>query len=169
MGLPTKCHALLALLGLIPVIAGCARQSDLDAANSKLAKATTDLATANEQLAEANKSIEDLKAQVAALQPPSEPTPPPPAVKPRLPVSWIVRKAFAGPGLMIVLNSAAKEPLKVLVTIRNPSLGTTKEVELPMFPSGSAMLGSAQGAVIDPGDVISLSNADYSTLEFTVR
>jgi hypothetical protein len=149
---------------------GCARQSDLDAANAKLAAANATIETANANLAAANKTIDDLKAQLAAAQTQqNDQLTAPLAMKPPLPLAWIVRKAFQGPGLVVVLSTKVKEPIEVLATVRNPTLGTVKQVELHLDPSVPASLGSSQGAVIDSGDVITVSNDNYSPATFTVH
>jgi uncharacterized lipoprotein YajG len=151
------------------LLTGCARQSDLDAANAKLAAANATIETTNASLATATKTIDDLKAQLAAVQTHSDPLNAQLAVKPRLPLAWIVRKAFIGPGLVVVLSTTVKEPIEVLATVRNPTLGTVKQVELHLNPSAPTSLDSSQGAVIDSGDVITLSNNNYSPTTFTVR
>jgi uncharacterized lipoprotein YajG len=150
------------------LLAGCARQSDLDAANSKVAAANATIQANNASLATATKTIDDLKAQVAALQAQNDQLSAQLAVKPRLPLAWIVRKAFIGPGLVVVFNTTVKEPLVVLATVRNPALGTVKQVELHLNASVPTDLGSRQGAVIDSGDVITLTNNNYSPTAFTV-
>lgn len=153
---------------LTGALTGCAKQSDLDASNSKLAAVNASLDAANTNLAAANKTIDDLKTQVTALQAQADQQSARLAVKPRLPISWIIRKAILGPGLVVMMNTAVKEPLQVLATIKNPTLGTTKEVELHLNAVGPTMLGHAQGADIDSRDVVTLSNANYSPIEFTI-
>ena len=151
------------------LLIGCVRQSDLDAANAKLAAANATIETNNASLATATKSIDDLKAQLAAVQAQNDQLNTQLAVKPRLPLAWIVRKAFIGPGLVVVLSTTVKEPIEVLAPVRNPTLGTVKQVELHLNPSVPTNLGSSQGAVIDSGDVITLSNNNYSPSTFTVH
>jgi hypothetical protein len=160
---------LFAVIMAAALLTACARQSDLDAANAKLAAANATIETANANLAAANKTIDDLKAQLAVAQPQNDQLTAPLAVKPSLPLAWIVRKAFLGPGLVVVLSTKVKEPIDVLATVRNPTLGTVKQVELHLDPSVPASLGSSQGAVIDSGDVITVSNDNYSPATFTVH
>jgi uncharacterized coiled-coil protein SlyX len=157
------------MIAAAALVAGCARQSDLDAANSKLAAANATIEASNANLAAATKTIDDLKAQVATLQARNDQLNSQLAVKPRLPLAWKVRKAFIGPGLVVVLNTTVKEPLEVLATVRNPTLGTVQQVELHLNPSVPTNLGSSRGAVIDPGDVITLTNNNYSPTTFTVQ
>ena len=161
-------RTIVMFLLLATALSGCAKQSDLDAANAKLATASSSLEAANANLAAANKTIDELKTEVAALQAQADQQGARLAVKPRLPISWIIRKALLGPGLVIVMNAAVKEPLQVLATIKNPTLNITKEVELHLNATGPTMLGHAQGADIDSHDVVTLSNANYSPIEFTV-
>jgi hypothetical protein len=151
------------------LLVGCARQSDLDAANAKLAAANAAIEISNASLAAATKTIDDLKTQLAAAQKPNDQLDAQTAVTPRLPLAWVVRKAFLGPGLVVVLSTKVKEPIEVLATVRNPTLGTVKQVELHLDPSVPANLGSSQGAVIDPGDVITVSSNNYSPATFTVH
>jgi outer membrane murein-binding lipoprotein Lpp len=151
------------------LLAGCARQSDLDAANAKLAAANAAIETSNASLAAATKTVDDLKAQLAAAQTQNDQLDAQTAVKPRLPLAWIVRKAFTGPGLVVVLSTTVKEPIEVLATVETPTLGTVKKVELNLNPSAPTDFGSSQGAVIESGDVITLSNNNYSPSTFTVR
>jgi hypothetical protein len=151
------------------MLTGCVRQSDLDAANAKLAAANATIEITNANLATATQTIDDLKAQLAAVQTHNDLQNAQLAVKPRLPLAWIVRKAFIGPGLVVVLSTTVKEPMVVLATVRNPTLGTVKEVELHLNPSVPTNLDSSQGAVIDSGDVITLSNNNYSPSTFIVR
>jgi hypothetical protein len=160
---------LFAVIMTAALLTACAPQSDLDAANAKLAAANGTIETANANLAAANKTIDDLKAQLGAAQPQNDQLTAPLAVKPSLPLAWIVRKAFQGPGLVVVLSTKVKEPIEVLATVRNPTLGTVKQVELHLDPSVPANLGSSQGAVIDPGDVIIVSSNNYSPATFTVH
>jgi hypothetical protein len=80
-----------------------------------------------------------------------------------------VRKAFLGPGLVVVLSTTVKEHIEVLATVRKPTLGTVKQVELNLDPSVSTNLGSSQGVVIDSGDVIILTNNNYSPSTITIR
>ena len=144
------------------VLAGCAKKSDLDAANANLKKANADLATANANLGAANKMIDDLKAQVAALQAQL-------AVKPKLPVVIGVRKALLGGALMLVFNTTVKAPIQVLATVRNPTLGTEKQIELQLRAFAPTILGAQQGVPIDPGDVVTLANGNYSTASYVVN
>jgi hypothetical protein len=151
------------------LLAGCARQSDLDAANAKLAAANATIETSNASLAAATKTIDDLKTQLAAAQPQNDQINAQTAVKPRLPLAWVVRKAFLGPGLVVVLSTTVKEHIEVLATVRNPTLETVKQVELHLDPSVPANLGSSQGVIIESGDVITLTNNNYSPSTITVR
>jgi len=153
---------------LLAALDGCARQSDLDAANAKLVTANASLEAANANLDAANRSIDELKTQVTTLQAQADQQSARLAVKPRLPISWIIRKALVGPGFVVVMNTALKEPLQVLATIKNPTLNTTKEVELHLNAAGPTMLGHAQGADLYPHDIVTLSNANYAPMEFSV-
>jgi outer membrane murein-binding lipoprotein Lpp len=158
-----------AVVVIAVLLAGCTRQSDLDAANAKLAAANAAIETSNASLAAATKTIDDLKTQLAAAQKPNDQLDAQMAVKPRLPLAWVVRKAFLGPGLVVVLSTTVKEHIEVLATVRKPTLGTVKQVELNLDPSVSTNLGSSQGVVIDSGDVIILTNNNYSPSTITIR
>jgi len=164
-----KCNYYLPVLMTAALLTACARQSDLDATNAKLAAANATIETANANLASATKTIDDLKAQLAAVQTNNDQVNAQTEVKPRLPLAWVVRKAFLGPGLVVVLSTTVKEHLEVLATVRNPTLGTAKQVELHLDPSVPANLDSSQGVVIESGDVITVTNNNYSPSTITVR
>jgi hypothetical protein len=151
---------LMLLLG--GALCGCAKQSDLDAANAKLV-------TANASLEAANQTISDQKAQIAALQTQADQLNARLSIKPRLPVTFTARHQLLGQGLVVEVNTTIKQPLQVLATIKNPTLGTTKEVELELNGVRPTFISSAQGTPIDSGDQITLTNNNYTPAEFMVR
>ena len=166
---------LLIVYACVALLAGCAKQSDLDAADASLAKATADLATANANLATANKTIDELKAQVgtlqeqaAALQSQNSQQAAQLAIKPPLPVTMIARKALLGGGLTLVFNTTIKTPIAVLVTVRNPTLGTQQQAELQLQPNGPTVLGAPR-VPIDLGDVVIVTNGNYSPATYVVQ
>jgi hypothetical protein len=142
-------------------LSGCVWKSDLDAANTKLAKANTDLAVAA-------KTIDDLKAQIATAQAQNAQLDAKLAVRPSLPVTMTTRKMLFSAALTAVFNTTVKTPIQVLVTVRNLTLGTAKQIELHLNPNMPTYLGAPQGVPIDSGDQIVVSNNDYSPSTFVV-
>ena len=129
------------MMFLLPTgaLTGCAKQSDLDVSNSNWRRRTPALMLPT-PIRRRQQTIDDPNTQVAALQAQADQQSARLAVKPRLPISRIIRKAILGPGLVVMMNTAVKEPLQVLATIKNPTLGTTKEVELHLNAVGPTML-----------------------------
>ena len=157
------------LIVMAVLLSGCAKQSDLDAANANLAAANAQLATANANLTTANQNIEDLKTQVAAMQAQNHELDAQLSVKPKLPVTLAVHKIFLTNSLTAVFNTTMKAPIQVLATVRNPTLGTVKEVELHLNPNAPTNIGAPQGVPIDQGDVIVLTNNNYSPASYVVN
>ena len=138
----------LLVVGFVLFLTACAPKSDLDAAK---------------------KQIEGLQTQVAALQTENAQLKAQLAKKPELPVTMSLRKAFMGPGLVAIFNTTVKAPVSALAIIHSAALGTTKQFELHLNPNGATELGHLQGAVIENGDTITLSNNNYSDVTFTIN
>jgi multidrug resistance efflux pump len=149
-------------------LAGCLQQSDLDAANKKLAAANATIEAANASLAIAKKAAYDFKAQLNDAQAQIDRLNAQLAAKPKLPLTMTVNKAIPGPGLVAVFN-ATKPPSAVHAIIRNPAWGTIRQVDLHMDPMHPANPGAMEGVVVYPGDEITLTNNDYSPVTFAVR
>lgn len=130
------------------LVTACAPKSDLDAAK---------------------KQIEELQAQITALSAENTHLKDQLAKKPELPVTLSLRKAVMGPGFVAAFNTTIKSPISVLVTIKSAALGTTKQLELHLNPTGPAEIGHLEGAIIEAGDTITLENSNYSSATFTVN
>jgi len=161
VGIRIHSIALLALVALS--VAACAPKSDLDAANAKLAEATANLTAAN-------KTMADLRAQLSAAQRQISDQTAQLDILPPLPVSHSVRTSLLGSGLVVVFGNTAKKPMTVRVVVKKPALGNinVKGFELHLNPAVPCELGYAQGAVFEPGNIITLTSTNYATETFTI-
>jgi hypothetical protein len=127
-------------IGLLALCAACVPKSELEGAQTQIARLQTENAQLRDQLAERS----------------------------ALPVKVAFRKALLGPGLVAIFETTIKNSVSVLVTIQSASLGTTKTVELHLDPAGTKEIGHQEGVVFETGDTLILENKDYSARTLTV-
>lgn len=146
-------------------ISGCAWKSDVDSAKAQLSDAVKTGDSLRVQLADANKTIDDLHLQLSALQSQNEQLSARLAIKPQIPIAYFIRRVLLSRNLVINFTTTVKEPVTVLVTIKKPSLGTVKQYELRIDPAVPAAL---RDALIESGDVVTVTNEKYSPMTFTI-
>ena len=164
------------------VLTACAPKSEVDEANKKIAELQAQTAAAQAetekikaQAAAAQADAEKIKAEADAaknenqnLEAQNSQLQAKVDEKPLLPVTISFRKAMIGPGKVAVFNTTIKTPVPVLVQLQSAALGTTKQFELHLASTHTTELGYLEGAVIESGDTITVTNQNYSPVSFTV-
>lgn len=170
------------LIGCTALLAACVPKSDLDTAKSEIERLrgqVSQLEKQNEELrAQVVQAVEGLttaKARNEALQTQAGKAAEGLAAaqerlsrKPPMPVTVSLRKAMLGGGYVAVFSTTVKQDFPVLVTVRSPALGTSKQFRVQLNASGTSELGRAEGAVVDIDDELLIENANFepATLKF---
>ena len=143
----------------LSLLAGCVPKSDLDAAQAANAELKNQVAAKDQQIAANNQKIAELESRLSATTRQLE-------RKPAMPLRVGLRKALLGGGYIAVFSTTVKQELPLLVTLNSKALGTTKQFQLRVPESGTAELGSMEGALIDPSDEIVVENTNYEKATF---
>ena len=83
--------------------------------------------------------------------------------RPEMPIDISYRKAWTGPGLVIVLKNISSRDLSVVATFLNPTLNKNTSYRIDISPSSAKEIGHAEGWAFASGDVIKLVHNDYKT------
>ena len=157
----------LVLLSLLSLSA-CGPSPELIEAKKTIAEQETKIASLQQESAAAKAEVASLTARLNKMGNELDKSAAKLARKPALPVSFSIRKAWTGPGLVAVFNTTIKSSLAILVSVTSAALGTTKTFEIHLNPAGPTELGHLEGAVIEPGDSITIENNNFATSTFTV-
>ena len=139
------------------LLSACVPKSELETVQKQIATLQAELSAAQTRLGEAQTNAATLHTENLRLKAELDKKPP-------LPVAVSFRKALSGPGYVAVLSTTIKSEVAVLATVQSNALGTSKRFELHLNPTAPHSLGHLEGAVIAPGDVITLENQNYSTV-----
>ena len=158
----------LLLFSTLLCLCACGPSPELVAAKNTIAEQEARIASLQQESAAAKAEIASLTARLDKMGNELDKSSAQLAKKPDLPISISVRKALTGPGLVAVFDTTIKSSLAVMVTVTSTALGTTKAFEVHLNPSGPTSLGHLEGAVIEPGDIITVENNNFSATTFTV-
>jgi len=153
------------LIGLIIVASGCAKKSELDAANAKLASTQEELTTAKAQLAATTAQVTDLQAKLAAVQSS--------LVKAReIPVLVGFRRpVLGGPGYVAIFTTTTKREMAASVKVTSRAFGSSETYNIWIPANGRAEIGHGQGSPIEDGDQLTIFSKEYEprTVTFTAN
>ena len=113
------------------------------------------------RLTESLREIEQLKAQLAFKESDYQAAV---AAKPPLPVVVGFRSSMLGRGLVAVIENTSDRYLPVVLTVRNPTLSTSKRFKLELAPRSSTHFGHLEGWQFASGDEVGLLNDEFAAL-----
>jgi outer membrane murein-binding lipoprotein Lpp len=140
---------------LLVFATGCVSRSELDRANQEIL-------VLRAQVSQLQRDLADATARLSAAETAA-------ARKPPLPVRLSFRRAVTDPSFVAVFETVLKTNLPVLVTWKSKALGTSRQFPLSLPALGGTELGYLQGAAIQPGDEIIMSNTNYEPITQTFR
>ncbi|MDP2265584.1 MAG: hypothetical protein Q8J70_03440 [Thiobacillus sp.] len=117
------------------------------------------------QLTESLREIELLKAQLAFKETDYQAAV---TAKPGLPVVVNFRSSMLGKGLVAVIENTSDRYLTVVLSVRNPTLSTTKRFKLDLKPQSRTDFGHLEGWQFASGDELSLFSDDFGALKLSV-
>lgn len=117
------------------------------------------------QLTESLREIELLKAQLAFKETDYQAAV---TAKPGLPVVVNFRSSMLGKGLVAVIENTSDRYLTVVLSLRNPTLSTTKRFKLDLEPQSSTDFGHLEGWQFASGDELSLFSDEFGALKLSV-
>ena len=117
------------------------------------------------QLTESLREIEQLKAQLAYKETDYQAAV---KAKPAMPVVVNFRSSMLGQGLVAVIENTSDRYLTVVLSVRNPTLSTTKRFKLDLEPQTRADFGHLEGWQFASGDELSLFSDEYGALKLSV-
>ena len=117
------------------------------------------------QLTESLREIEQLKAQLAYRETDYQAAE---KAKPALPVIVNFRSSMLGQGLVAVFENTSDRYLTVVLSVRNPTLSTTKRLKLDLEPKSRTDFGHLEGWQFASGDELSLFNDEFGALKLSV-
>jgi len=117
------------------------------------------------QLTESLREIELLKAQLAFKETDYQAAV---TAKPGLPVAVNFRSSMLGKGLVAVIENTSDRYLTVVLSVRNPTLSTTKRFKLDLEPQSRTDFGHLEGWQFASGDELSLFSDDFGALKLSV-
>jgi hypothetical protein len=89
-------------------------------------------------------------------------------IRPDLPVKLSFRSSIGGTGLVARYTNNSDKYLTVRVQLQNRTVGDYKEVTLNIAPNATTEHGWAQGWDYRSGELVTIRNAGYETLELVV-
>lgn len=87
-----------------------------------------------------------------------------PEPKPLVPVNLTMRASLVGEGMVAVFNNQTSENIRVFVTLENKEMKQTKNGYLDFGPNAKQEIGWIEGWKFMPGEYITISHPDYSSL-----
>ena len=117
------------------------------------------------QLTESLREIEQLKAQLAYKETDYQAAV---KAKPALPVVVNFRSSMLGQGLVAVIENSSDRYLTVVLSVRNPTLSTTKRFKLDLEPRSGTDFGHLEGWQFASGDELSLFSDEFGALKLSV-
>lgn len=116
-------------------------------------------------LTESLREIEQLKAQLAYKETDYQAAV---KAKPALPVVVNFRSSMLGQGLVAVFENTSDRYLTVVLSLRNPTLSTTKRFKLNLEPQSRTDFGHLEGWQFASGDELSLFSDEFGALKLSV-
>ncbi|HMM46531.1 MAG TPA: hypothetical protein PKC12_00940 [Thiobacillaceae bacterium] len=113
------------------------------------------------RLTETLREVEQLKAQLAFKESDYQAAV---AAKPPLPVVVGFRSSMLGRGLVAVIENTSDRYLPVVLTVRNPTLSTSKRFQLELAPRSSTHFGHLEGWPFASGDEVGVLNDEFAVL-----
>ena len=117
------------------------------------------------QLTESLREIEQLKAQLAYKETDYQAVV---KAKPALPVVVNFRSSMLGSGLVAVIENTSDRYLTVVLSVRNPTLLTTKRFKIDLDPQSRTDFGHLEGWQFASGDELSLFSDEFGALKLSV-
>lgn len=117
------------------------------------------------RLTESLRMNEQLKAQLAYRESDYQAAT---AAKPALPVVVNFRSSMLGQGLVAVIENTSDRYLTVVLSVRNPTLSTSKRFKLDLDPQSNSDFGHLEGWQFVSGDELALFNDEFGALRLTV-
>jgi outer membrane murein-binding lipoprotein Lpp len=141
---------LLSLCSVAVLLCGCVPKSEVEKAQNDLAAARAKIQLLESEL---RQTQAELKTAHATL-----------AKKPALPVQVTFRKAAMGPGYVAIVSTTIKKDFPVLVHVASKAIDRTKEFRLDLSFTHPTEIGHVEGAPIEDGDQVEITNNDYEPL-----
>ena len=117
------------------------------------------------QLTESLREIEQLKAQLTYKETDYQAVV---KAKPALPVAVNFRSSMLGSGLVAVIENTSDRYLTVVLSVRNPTLSTTKRFKIDLEPQSRTDFGHLEGWQFASGDELSLFSDEFGALKLSV-
>lgn len=117
------------------------------------------------RLTESLRANEQLKAQLAYRERDYQAAA---AAKPALPVVVNFRSSILGKGLVAVIENTSDRYLTVVMSVRNPTLSTSRRFKLDLDPHNKVDFGHLEGWQFVSGDEVALFNYEFGALKLTV-
>lgn len=117
------------------------------------------------RLTESLRLNEQLKAQLAYRESDYQAAT---AAKPALPVVVNFRSSILGKGLVAVIENPSDRYLTVVLSVRNPTLSTSRRFKLDLDPHSKTDFGHMEGWQFVAGDELALFNDEFGALRLTV-
>lgn len=117
------------------------------------------------RLTESLRMNEQLKAQLAYRESDYQAAT---AAKPALPVVVNFRSSMLGQGLVAVIENTSDRYLTVMLSVRNPTLSTSKRFKLDLDPQSNSDFGHLEGWQFASGDELAMFNDEFGALRLTV-
>lgn len=117
------------------------------------------------QLTDSLREIELLKSQLAYKETDYQAAT---AAKPALPVFINFRSSILGKGLVAVIENTSDRYLSIVLSVRNPTLSTSKRFKLDLDPQSRTDFGHMEGWQFVSGDELALFNDEFGSLKLTV-
>ena len=156
------------LVVFFALLAGCAPKSDLDKATAEVQRLTERVKhldelnnTQREKILGLEKANSELNDRIGRASERLASAEQQLARKPQMPVSVSLRKALLGGGYVAVFVTTVKQDFPILVTVKSKALGTSQQFRVNLPATGTAELGRAEGASIEPADELLLENQNY--------
>jgi hypothetical protein len=148
-----------------------AQQVELSEGRQQLQGARAALANSEKALTQLRNSQKSLVRQVESLQREllvRRVIPTLVTGKPPLPVRVTFRDALLGSSLVARIENLSERHLRLMVSVRNPTLSRTGRFELELAPGEHEELGHLEGWSFSSGDEVGIYQDDYSGQQIIV-
>jgi len=127
-------------------------------------QAERNLIEARNLLTDSQREIEQLKAQLSYKETDYQAAI---SAKPALPVVVSFRASILGKGLVAVFENTSDRYLTVVLSVRSPTLSTSRRFKIELNPKSSTDFGHLEGWQFASGDELGLFNDEFGALRLT--
>ena len=147
------------LVGLAAIVAASWASME----HKRASQLAASLDSAKTQIDQVRGQVDQLQQQVAQAESQLQQS-----AKPDLPVTISFRRALLGNGMVAMFKNFSASPLEVAAVFNSQATGQEQRRNLVLAPNGMQIIGPAQGWPFAPGQHVTLSNANYRTIEVIV-